>query len=81
MTDERDWCEKCKVLTELCNCVGGSVSAGMAGSIASPWPAKDVVRKLIEAAKILLDDKDYDGHGYEEICAARDEAAKWILER
>lgn len=29
------------------------------------WPLKDVLAKLIEAAEILLKEKDYDGHGWE----------------
>ena len=41
-----------------------------------PWPLEDVINKLIEAANILLNDKSYDGHGYEQIMAARDEATK-----
>lgn len=38
-----------------------------------PWPTKDVLAKLIEAAEILLHQKSYDGHGYEqiEICVKR----------
>lgn len=35
--------------------------------VGSPWPLKDVLNKLIEAAGILLDKKNYDGHGWEEI--------------
>lgn len=32
-----------------------------------PWPLKDVLAKLIEATEILLHQKNYDGHGWEEI--------------
>ena len=45
--------------------------------IDSSWPPRDCVAKLIEASNILLNDKNYDGHGYEEICAARDAAKKF----
>jgi hypothetical protein len=45
---------------------------------AHPWDTKSVLKKLIEAADILLDDKNYDGHGYEQIQIAR-ERAKTIV--
>ena len=45
-----------------------------------PWPVKDVLGKLVEAANILLNDHDYDGHGWEEINVARDKAIE-IIER
>ncbi len=45
----------------------------------APWPLRDVVQKLVEAANILLDDKGYDGHGHEGIAIARDEARIWLL--
>ncbi len=35
------------------------------------WPLKDILKKLIEGADILLNKKDYDGHGWEEISLAR----------
>jgi hypothetical protein len=38
------------------------------------WPAIDVMAKLADAADILLDRKSYDGHGWEEIAAAREAA-------
>lgn len=41
-----------------------------------PWPLRDVLAKLVEAAEILLHRCDYDGHGYEEILAAVDAAKK-----
>jgi hypothetical protein len=31
------------------------------------WPITEVLKKLIEAAEILLNNKNYDGHGWEEI--------------
>ena len=31
------------------------------------WSLKDVLNKLIEASEILLHQKNYDGHGWEEI--------------
>ena len=39
------------------------------------WPLNDVLKKLIEAARILLKKHDYDGHNYEEIqhCIKRGE--------
>lgn len=39
-----------------------------------PWPLRDVIEKLTEAATILLDEKDYDGHGWELIAGCRDRA-------
>ncbi len=50
------------------------------GSMASPWPARDVVNKLCEATSILLIDKDYDGHGWEAIDAALKVAQAWLRE-
>lgn len=51
--------------------------AGAAGSADSAWPARDIVRKLVEAADILLDVYDYDGDGWEQIHLARSEAHSW----
>jgi hypothetical protein len=48
------------------------------GAIDSAWPARDVVQKLVDAADVLLNDKSYDGHGYEEIFAARAVAKEWL---
>ena len=48
------------------------------GGIATPWPARDVVDKLAEAASILLVDKDYDGHGWELIDTAMKVAQAWL---
>lgn len=42
------------------------------------WPTKDVLSKLIEAAETLLNHHDYDGHGYEEILAAVDQAKRVV---
>ena len=39
--------------------------------MAEPWPLRDVLAKLVEAATILLDGKDYDGDGWEQIDTAR----------
>ena len=38
------------------------------------WSIIYVLEKMIEAATILLDKKDYDGHGWEEIHHARQRA-------
>jgi len=40
------------------------------------WSLKDVLKKLIEASEILLHQKNYDGHGWEEInhCVERGKA-------
>lgn len=38
----------------------------------NPWSLRAVLRKLAESADILLNEKDYDGHGYEEIVVARE---------
>ena len=46
-----------------------------------PWPLKDVVEKLCEAAEILLHEKNYDGHGHEEIAQALDAGRKMLLDR
>lgn len=48
-------------------------------AMGAPWPLRDVLSKLIEAASILLDDKSYDGHGYELIGAARAAARETLL--
>lgn len=56
-----------------------SAIQGSVGGIDSPWPAADVVRKLADAADILLGQHDYDGHGWEEIWAASDVARRWLV--
>lgn len=37
------------------------------------WSLPEVLAKLVEASEILMDEKDYDGHGHEQIsaCIAR----------
>ena len=57
---------------------GLSESTETPGCAASPWPARDVVEKLVEATDILLNEKDYDGHGWEEIVAAQTVAKSWL---
>lgn len=44
----------------------------------NPWPLRDVLGKLVEAAEILLHRCDYDGHGYEEFLAAIDRAKELV---
>lgn len=34
------------------------------------WPLRDVLAKLVEAGEILMHQKNYDGHGWEEISTA-----------
>jgi len=48
---------------------------------ADAWPPRDVVAKLVDAATILLDDHDYDGHGYEEIAECRKRAVKFLSQQ
>lgn len=48
---------------------------------ASPWPPSDVITKLCEATDILLNEKNYDGHGHEEIRYALTEATTWCSRR
>lgn len=55
----------------------GPPLAARSGSEISEWPARDIVRKLIEAADLLLDHCDYDGDGWEEIHLARSLAHSW----
>ena len=45
------------------------------------WPLKDVLDKLIEASEILLHEKNYDRHGWEEIshCVKRGKEIVSIL--
>lgn len=47
----------------------------------SPWPSNDVIRKLCEATKILLHEKNYDGHGYEQIQKCLDVAEKYLISK
>lgn len=43
-----------------------------------PWSLKDVLAKLAGASNILLLDKNYDGHGWEEISHCVDVANQII---
>lgn len=49
------------------------------GSAGSPWPARDIVAKLVEAADLILDHCDYDGDGWEAIHTARAHAREWLI--
>lgn len=70
--------------TGRCSCGadinGPSALAPAAGSeslpllLDEPWPLRGIMAKLVEAADILLDEKSYDGHGWEEIHHCRDRA-------
>lgn len=42
--------------------------------MSTPWPIQSRLQKLCESADILLDDKSYDGHGWELIHEAREQA-------
>ncbi len=43
-------------------------------ALAEPWPTKDVLARLADAADHLLRDHGCDAHGYEGVNAARDQA-------
>ncbi len=58
--------------------VAKGLSVAPVGSADSPWPAREVVAKLVESADILLDEHDYDGHGHELISYARQVARDWL---
>lgn len=45
------------------------------------WPLNDILKKLCEATKILLNEKNYDGHGYEEIAHCLSRAEKYLSDR
>lgn len=47
---------------------------GLEKSLGVPYPPREILSKLIEATTILLDEKNYDGHGWEVLQAARDAA-------
>ena len=47
-------------------------------SIADAWPPRDVVEKLCQAADMLLNDYNYDGHGHEEMSIAVERGWEWI---
>lgn len=44
----------------------------------SPWPPRDVVRRLADAVDHLLHDHDCDAHGHEEVKRCLDEARTWL---
>lgn len=48
--------------------------------IDKPWPLHDVLQELIRAANILLDEKDYDGHGHERISTAKKRAREILCD-
>lgn len=43
-----------------------------------PWPSRDVLGKLVEAAETLMNQYSYDGHGYEQITEAVKRAKEMI---
>lgn len=45
-----------------------------------PWPMILCISKLIEAADILLNNKNYDGTGHELISQARDQAERYLAQ-
>jgi len=46
-----------------------------------PFPPRDVIKKLVEAAEHLLHDHNCDAHGYEETMQAVAVAKKWLNKR
>lgn len=44
----------------------------------SPWPLRDAVQRLVEFTTYMLDERGYDGHGWEELARARDEARSGV---
>jgi hypothetical protein len=44
----------------------------------APWPPRDVLGCLLDAADHLLNHHDCDHQGYEELCAARDAGRQWL---
>lgn len=44
-----------------------------------PWSLREVLKKLVHAADILLDDHQYDGHGWESIHHARAAGRRYLL--
>lgn len=42
------------------------------------WTLNDIIKKLCEATDILLHEKDYDGHGYEEMQICLTLAQKYL---
>lgn len=57
--------------------VAGSATCSADSLNDQPWPLRDVVRKLCDAAEILLHEKNYDGHGHEEISHALKVGREW----
>jgi hypothetical protein len=49
-------------------------AAELPALLEEPWPMRDILAKLSEAADILLNERAYDGHGWEEIATCRDRA-------
>ena len=47
-------------------------------ALGTPYPVHSMLAKLADAADILLREKDYDGHGHEEIGCARDAARAYL---
>jgi len=45
-----------------------------------PWPLRNILSKLVEASEILLHDKNYDGHGWENISVCADLAKRYVIE-
>ncbi len=45
-----------------------------------PWPLTDILKRLIDAADILLHKKDYDGSDHEEIYLSMNKAKEWLTQ-
>ena len=45
------------------------------------WTLNDIIKKLCEATTILLNEKNYDGHGYEEMQLCLNLAQKHLADR
>jgi hypothetical protein len=45
---------------------------------AAPWPPRDVIGRLVDAAKHLLNDHNCDAHGYEEVIESVRAAEEWL---
>jgi len=46
--------------------------------LSQPWSLVDIVTKLRDAARTLLDRESYDGHGHEEVRRCEIEATAWL---
>ncbi len=66
--------DRSEVQTNHTDTPRGPVRTVDAADRSEPWPLRDVLTKLADAADILLRDHDYDGHGHEEIAVCRDRA-------